>query len=354
MANNRKKSDDHGRTPLSTLSDQHNKTNHPIVHPHETCDVQKFKKEHPFLATFFREDGILFECDSQAPSPSKDYGQLQITMDKVILRWWKITLRNIEGAMYPGEIKDSYEDFYHDEVAQREISRIFGQNTLDYCLNLIRGRFDWLSLLPGKVQIHILSQLNLDDIPQLSLVSKSLRELCRNNDLWRMFYVRHYGRHALENRDLIHLAERRGWRHVFFTNRLKLQMQLRREAQLERHHPEDPSDLVKARERRSQLQPSPPVTPRQQHDRFLQPSIRRHSFATRKEPSVLSPRTLQLHDQEENRRSTRASIDETGELPNTKRPASPSLSVRSNAGSIASASSAYPPIQTSHRPTTRQ
>ena len=83
MANNRKQSDDHGRVPLATISGHHNQTQHDTAHHHETCDVQKFRKEHPFLSALFRKDGILFECDSQAPSPSKDYGQLQITMDKV-------------------------------------------------------------------------------------------------------------------------------------------------------------------------------------------------------------------------------------------------------------------------------
>ena len=48
-------------------------------------------------------------------------------------------------------------------------------------------------------------------------------------------------------------------------------MELRREAQLEHHHPEDPSDLVKAQERQKQS------------------SIRRHSFATRKQSSSISP-----------------------------------------------------------------
>jgi hypothetical protein len=42
-------------------------------------------------------------------------------------------------------------------------------------------------------------------------------------------------------------------------------MELRREAQLEHHHPEDPSDLLKAQKRQKQ------------------PLIRRHSFATRKQ-----------------------------------------------------------------------
>jgi hypothetical protein len=77
MANNRKNSDDRGRVPLATISG-HNNTN-----PYQICDVHQFRKEHPFLSQLLREDGVLFECDGQAPSPSKDYGQLQITMDKV-------------------------------------------------------------------------------------------------------------------------------------------------------------------------------------------------------------------------------------------------------------------------------
>lgn len=86
MANNRKQSDDHGRAPLATISGHHNQTQHDIAPYHETCDLQKFKKEHPFLSALFRKDGVLFECDGQAPSPSKDYGQLQITTDKVSSR----------------------------------------------------------------------------------------------------------------------------------------------------------------------------------------------------------------------------------------------------------------------------
>ncbi len=194
-----------------------------------------------------------------------------IFFPKVILRWWKITLRNIEGSIYPGEIKNSYEDFYHDEIAKREICRIFGQKTLDYCLKFVCGQIDWLSRLPINIQIKIFSFINLDDIPQLSLVSKLFRSICRHNDLWKLFYIRQHGRIILQNKDLIHLAEKCGWRKVFFTNRLKLQMELRREAQLEQHHREDPSDLVKAQERQKQH------------------LIRRHSFATRKQSPSISP-----------------------------------------------------------------
>lgn len=206
---------------------------------------------------------------------SKQKVKLIVFYFQVIIRWWKISIRNSEGALYPNEIKDSYEDFLYDEVARREVWRIFGGKTFDYALNIVQGHVDWLTRLPVEIQIKIFSNLNLDDIPQVSLVSKLFRSLCRNNDLWKLFYIRQHGSQSLENKDLINLAERRGWRQVFFTNRLKLQMELRREARLEKHHRDDPSDLLKARQRRSQVQQNPIRTP--------DPSnIGRHSFSLRK------------------------------------------------------------------------
>ena len=294
------------------------------ANPIETCDIRRYARNYPFLFHLIPADGVLFQCDGDAPSPSKDYGQLQINLDQVVLRWWKITLRNIEGSIYPGEIKDSHEEFYHDEIAQREISRIFGQKTLNHCLNLVRGQIDWLSRFPLNVQVRILSFVNLDDIPQLALVSKLFRSICRNNDLWKSFYARQHGRRALQNKDLLQLAEKRGWRHVFFTNRLKLQMELRREAQLVRHHAEDPSDSIKARQRRAQMHTSPPVA--LEHD---QSSIRRHSFATRKEPISMSP----LPNREG---SARSYMSETGDA--TRMP-SPPVTPRSNPGSARSKAS---------------
>lgn len=202
------------------------------LHSHRMAswNSKEFFRDHPFLAELIRTDGILFECYATAPSPSKDYGQIQILLDKVIVRWWKITLRNIEGSIYPCEIQNSFEDFPHDEISQREITRIFGEKTLEYCRNFIQGKIDWFSRLPRPIQIHICSYLNLDDIPRLALVSKLCRSICRENDLWKFFYIEQHGRMILENEQLIQLAQRHGWRRIYFTNRLKLQMELRRQA----------------------------------------------------------------------------------------------------------------------------
>jgi len=78
MTSQKKQNKDNSRTSLATISGN-NKNAYPI----QTCDIHRFKKEHPFLSELLRDDGVLFECDGQAPSPSKDYGQLQITLDKV-------------------------------------------------------------------------------------------------------------------------------------------------------------------------------------------------------------------------------------------------------------------------------
>jgi hypothetical protein len=48
-----------------------------------SCDIREFLSDHPFLSELIRKDGILFECYGDAPSPSKDYGQIQIKIDKV-------------------------------------------------------------------------------------------------------------------------------------------------------------------------------------------------------------------------------------------------------------------------------
>ena len=53
------------------------------VQADQICDVHQYFKGHHFLFSLLPENGVLFECDAQAPSPSKDYGQLQLTLDKV-------------------------------------------------------------------------------------------------------------------------------------------------------------------------------------------------------------------------------------------------------------------------------
>ncbi|CAF3079165.1 unnamed protein product [Rotaria sp. Silwood2] len=206
-------------------------------------DIHKYLKEHKLLSKFVGENEILFEYGSIAPSPSKDYGHIEINFNEVIIRWWKITLRNIEGSIYPCQIRNNYEDFSNDEIAQREICRIFGKEILDYCLNIIYGNIDWFKYLPLNIKIKIFSYVNLDDIPRISSVSKLFRSISRHNDLWKIFYIRQHGYQLFKNKYFIHLAKIYGWRRLFFTNKLKLQMELRRQSLSIYHHQQHSLDF---------------------------------------------------------------------------------------------------------------
>ncbi|CAF3426316.1 unnamed protein product [Rotaria socialis] len=220
----------------------------------KSFNIHEYLKEHPLLAGIIVKNEILFECHGEAPSPSKDYGQIEINLDQIIIRWWKITLRNIEGSIYPGQIKDSYEDFLYNKIAHHEINRIFGKKIVNYCLNIVSGQIDLFKYLPLNIQIKIFSFINIDDIPQISLVSKLFRLISRHNDLWKIFYIRQHGKKILKNKYFINLVQIRGWRYLFFTNKLKLQMELRRQALLDVYQEKQHSlDLINKQEHRQQF-----------------------------------------------------------------------------------------------------
>lgn len=164
-----------------------------------------------------------------APPPSKDFAQLILTSDKIVMRKWHITRRVDAESRYPSEIKDSYEDFVDDEILQREIARFFGQHTFTYLVNMIeKGKLDLLCRLPEGIVLKIVSCLSLEDIARLSQVNALFRQVCRSDVVWKNLYQKYYSREITN--ELVQLAERDGWRKLFFTNKIKLQLELRRQA----------------------------------------------------------------------------------------------------------------------------
>lgn len=105
-------------------------------------------------------------------------------------------------------MKDSYDDFRHDERLHSkficskllwvivfltfpfffwkyslwcwfvgEITRVFGLNTLEYLKGLIDGHIDYLPRMPDKLLIHMIVFLPLEDIIRLSMVSKQFHRV---------------------------------------------------------------------------------------------------------------------------------------------------------------------------------
>ena len=171
---------------------------------------------------------ILFEKTGQAPSPSKDFHQLLVTENLVILRTWRISVRKDQRYIPPSQRKVPLEEFDEDTTLQTDISRIFGEETLRLVYSIVCK--DWLARLPKNILIRIASFLDLVDIARLGSVCKSLRKVCSSDELWEKIFITHCDTITDETRAL---AKEVGWKKVFFTNKLQLQVQMRRRK--ERH-----------------------------------------------------------------------------------------------------------------------
>ncbi|XP_015336984.1 F-box only protein 36 isoform X2 [Marmota marmota marmota] len=171
----------------------------------------------------------LFEIVGQGPAPSKDYYQLLVTRSEIIFRWWKISLRSEYRSSKPGETKETHEDFLENSHLQIQIALIFGARILDYVFNMCEGKFDFLRRLSDDLLLYIISYLDLEDIARLSQTSRRFAKLCTSDILWEQIVQSSCD---TITSDMRALAEDIGWRHMFFTNKLQLQRQLRKRKQM--------------------------------------------------------------------------------------------------------------------------
>jgi len=58
-----------------------------------------------------------------------------------------------------------------------DIERMFGEQTLNHAMSIARGHVDFLPRLPRQVLVKIIGYLPLEDIPNLSYVSKQFQEV---------------------------------------------------------------------------------------------------------------------------------------------------------------------------------
>ena len=127
---------------------------------------------------------------------------------------------------------------------QDHISWAFGVNFFKYIENIVTfGQLDYLPRLPEPIIIKIISYLALEDISKLSQVNKQFREvnkklfiilkatlffffniqLCKSDRVWILLYQKYYSRNI--TKEMNNLAQKKGWRNIFFTNTIKLQVE---------------------------------------------------------------------------------------------------------------------------------
>lgn len=179
------------------------------------------------MDVWLNDHGALVDHPDVATPPSKDFYHLFVTRNEFVLRVWKIIppTRGV-GRSDPIEIKSSYEDFKHDDKFHSEVHRLAGTNMLDYLLKICDGKLDYMCRLPDNVLEKIVLNLELEDVGHMSRTNKQFREICNSCNVWEKIYRR--CSETPITPELEQLAKEKSWKRLFFTNKLQLQMQLRR------------------------------------------------------------------------------------------------------------------------------
>ncbi len=120
----------------------------------------------------------------------------------------------------------------------------FGNEFLSYITNIVaNGKVDYLARMPETILLKIISHLSLEDVSRLAQTNKQFREvcvniyvclnrifqfqfdnkkLCRSDRVWIVLYERYYSKEI--TKELQSLAQKKSWRSIFFTNKIKLQV----------------------------------------------------------------------------------------------------------------------------------
>lgn len=169
--------------------------------------------------------GNLFEITAQDKAPKKDFCQLVVTKEKVLFRRWVISLRVEARSLRPLEAQLSHEDFLEDDSLQSEVKRVFGLDAFNKTVRMCHGQVDWLARMPLPIVLYIISFLDIVDVANLSQVNSFFREISSNDIIWEELFFK-YNDQATE--ELIDLALEKGWKHIFFANKLHLRVLLSR------------------------------------------------------------------------------------------------------------------------------
>ncbi|KAH9286105.1 F-box only protein 36 [Echinococcus granulosus] len=171
-------------------------------------------------------DEVVATFTATAPSPQRDFYHLQVLKDKIIWRSWRITSRNEAEKYSPTQLVESFPGFKQNEQLRGQIRHIMGKNTVRFCDCVVKGQLDFLPRMPPSILKRIINFVNAEDIVNLGRSCKSIFEICNSDEVWRAVYCRYHKEPP--NKVVRELAEKYGWKRVFFTNKLKLQLQIRR------------------------------------------------------------------------------------------------------------------------------
>ncbi|XP_050764558.1 F-box only protein 36-like [Gymnogyps californianus] len=126
----------------------------------------------------------LHELHCQSPPPGKDFHRFPIPCAEVIWSTWRISFQPSQEKVFPKEVKKLHTEFLLDQQLQKRVRNIFGNNTLEYTVNLCQRHYNFLIRMPKNLIVHMLSFLDADDLQQLSKTCKKFQQLFSSEEFW--------------------------------------------------------------------------------------------------------------------------------------------------------------------------
>lgn len=163
-------------------------------------------------------NATLIDVAQQAPAPSKDYVHLKLTETELVFTRIMISPRCMQFPVAPQTIRLTLEE-YNDDVfgIQSKIEHYF-PNYLDKVKLICDGHTDALTILPLDILINICKNLDPEDIVgELANVSKPLRDLCKEDDLWKALYDANITDTDKMSQEMKELASDIGWKKFYFS-----------------------------------------------------------------------------------------------------------------------------------------
>ncbi|XP_009584420.1 PREDICTED: F-box only protein 36 [Fulmarus glacialis] len=125
------------------------------------------------VVSLLQETLHVLQC--QSPSPSRDFHCFTITsaeLESIFPEQGQAAFRVSQGRSQEGVL------------GRQPVRNVFGNNTLEYTVNLCQGHYNFLIRMPENVIIHILSFLDADDLQQLSKTCEKFQQLHSSEEVW--------------------------------------------------------------------------------------------------------------------------------------------------------------------------
>ncbi len=136
----------------------------------------------------------LIEADGRdSRSGRKAYCRFHITRRGVVWMEWPLSIRKPNPIEAPSTLVVGFDEFMRSTYIHENVIAVMGEPLLQRAFDIIKYDLDLVKKLPEKVQVHIVSYLDIKSLSRFSRTSHYLKVLCDSNIVWERLVIVHYG-----------------------------------------------------------------------------------------------------------------------------------------------------------------